>query len=416
MTSTCSRTMVSLGKEWQGILPTCFLLGLLCIGTPASALTNLFFEDFDSLPLNPPVDETFLIGVYNNAFTQVPPLGWNVNSTTVPGRGDPFVGVEEWEGWSFANKDFWIDAAIGPANDDPGGRELFDFGQGTIAVADPDQWNDLGNPANTIGFYNTLMQTPAISLAPVQTLEDRLVLTFQSSWINNGCCDDGALFDPGGNNQTAVIRVRDQGGVIVYEERWESAPFLDNFGDPTNDPMFDQNPNPNFKPTNVNEAVVIDLSFLIQQPPFSLSEGEGEISLNAMGSIGVEFGMEDAGDDGAWGVDTISVSSFTALLGDMNFNASLEVTDIDEFALGMQDEIAYIIANGGLFPSEHGSVDSTFDFGDIPWFVSIMEGAGVASAAEALSEALAGETIPEPSTCLLTLSVGYALLLSKRRI
>ena len=50
--------------------------------------------------------------------------------------GDPNYGVDEWEGWSFANKSFWIFA-------DDQGRSSFTNGVGTVAVADADEWDDL---------------------------------------------------------------------------------------------------------------------------------------------------------------------------------------------------------------------------------------------------------------------------------
>ena len=105
----------------------------------------VFQENFNGLPLGPSVNErqgtpnfalsTALATDPNtqprpNAFTHTPPAGWAVDNnfnnfgntdlnnpnyftgtivgnTGVPNQGDPANGVDEWEGWSFANKTFW---------------------------------------------------------------------------------------------------------------------------------------------------------------------------------------------------------------------------------------------------------------------------------------------------------------------
>src|SRR4051794_39983914 len=114
-----------------------------CVGMAAAVLTItsgiahaqiLFSENFNGLAgsLGPSVNERtgnsrvtrrpsdFGTSVpIPNAFSHSAP-GWTVNSTTYdaygasvgnPGVaqiGNPDYGVDEWEGWSFANKDFWV--------------------------------------------------------------------------------------------------------------------------------------------------------------------------------------------------------------------------------------------------------------------------------------------------------------------
>ncbi len=342
----------------------------------ASALPPLFSENFDGLVLGPPVDETV---PFPRAFTHLPPPGWTRDASGVPGVGDPDVGVFEWEGWSFADKQFWIDAAPN------GGRELFDLGKGTIAVADPDQWNDLGDPANKVGFYKTLLQTPTIDLMPAANLP--LKLLFDSSW-RGGCCDDGELFDPDGNNQTAVLKMYTDVGPPVEIFRWESAPYRDPVtGDPSTDPM--DEPNPNYKEDAPNEEVVIDVRKELDKLPAPAKEAS------------FEFAVEQAGDDGWWAIDNASVAPLTTILGDMNINDMLDPGDFEAFALGMRSTGAYRAAFFGEFPVTRGSLDGVFDFDDIPWFRSLMnENAGTGSGA------LAGQ-IPEPATILL-MSLGVA--------
>ncbi len=394
--STHKRQALS-ATSWASLLLVTFL------ALPASAITLLFQENFDGLLLGAPVDETFLAGTFPQAFTHNEPLGWDRIATNVPGVSNPLVGVEEWEGWSFADRDFWIAAAAGPSGQPPGGREAFTLGSGTIAVADPDQWNDLGDPANELGFYNTLLITPTIDLAPRLPGEDRLVIQFDSSW-RGGCCDDGESFNPDGNNQAAILRARLPNNQLVELFRWESAPFYDSLGNPTVDP-FDTGglpnlSNPFFKPDNFNERITIDLDSLIPPSGLALLTAAlpgGLSSSSSNGGLIFEFGMENAGDDGWWAIDNVEVASYSTTLGDMDLSGMLEQADIAAFALGMLDTDAYRFDYYGEFPGTRGSPDSTFDFDDVPWFIALLEGAGVASAAEALAFAFS-PTIPEPGT------------------
>ncbi len=394
------------------------LLLMLALVTPASAITLLFQEDFESLTLGAPIDESFLASTFPEAFTHNQPSGWDRIASNIPGVGDPDVGVAEWEGWSFADREFWVAAASGPSGSPPGGREAFTLGQGTIAVADPDQWNDLGDPANEIGFYNSLLITPTIDLSPRRTDENHLVIQFDSSW-RGGCCDDGESFDPDGNNQTAVLSARLPNNQLVEIFRWESAPFYDNQGNPTTDPIdvtgLSNMPNVFFKPDDFNERVTIDLGNLIPPSSFALvTEGPTDGSGTSASGEGVsfEFGMENAGDDGFWGFDNVEVVSYGDTLGDMDLSGALEQADIAAFALGMLDTDAYRFDYFGELPGTRGSPDSTFDFDDVPWFVSLLEGAGVASAAEALAFAFA-PTVPEPGTLSL-LMMGAISCLARR--
>ena len=162
----------------------CLLIAAASWTAPADAEANttLFSENFDGLVLGPNVDETLANA---QAWTGTPPAGWMVDDSGVPFMADSTRGVTEWEGWSFANKDWWVSAA----GDQQRGE--FALGQGTVAVADPDEWDDKGNPINGTpfaGYYNALFKTPAISLAGAAS--GTVKLTFSSSWRDE-CCDDG---------------------------------------------------------------------------------------------------------------------------------------------------------------------------------------------------------------------------------
>lgn len=380
---------------------------LALMGAPgdALALTLLFAENFDNLPLqtSPTYGEPF-------AFTLDQPPGWD-RADQLPGLGNPQIGVPEWEGWSFAREDFWKNAA-------GGFRDVFQLGQGTIAVADPDTWNDLGDPANEFGFYNTLISTPVIDLSQAGDRDNRLVLQFDTSWYGGDCCDDGQNVDglEGRNNQTGFVRVNILGGPTFELLRWESAPFfeLSDPSKPTNDPLDDAGnsniPNPNYMPFVADERWYLDLSALLPNSALALLAAEGDSAIAGMSSTGgvqIEFGMEDAGDDGWWAVDNIEMASYEELLGDMDLSGVLDAADIDAFALGMLDTTEYRFNYFGEYPVVRGSLDDTFDFEDIAWFNGVMEGAGVGGAAMALARALS--PVPEPASAAIAL-IGLATL------
>lgn len=391
----------------------CGALFLLFLTSSAQTQTlQLYQEDFENVPLRPPVDENFS---FPNAFSHDPPPGWQVDRSDVPGRGSPSVGVFEWEGWSFANRPFWVEANQGRRNE-------FTFGRDVVAVADPDGWNDLGDPANTIGLYETLLASPLI---PVPTIpEQKVTLVFDSSWLG-GCCDDGPPNDPESNNQTAIIKMRVNSGPAIEVLRWESAPFLTASGDPSTNPA--DFTNFAFKPNKTNERVFVDVTDFL--PPFGSGQFSSEqdaliasalsastnsasthsASGSQMPHVSFEFGMEEAGDDGWWAVDNISLVSLQSTLGDMNIDGTIDALDIDAFALGMLDTTAYRNLYSGELPGTRGSLDSHFNFDDIDWFLGVLEANNVAATQETVLAAIRrlSVNVPEPSSLLL---VGCAML------
>ena len=90
-----------------------------CLASFASA-QNLFFEDFQGLTgdLQTAIDAPNGEGPsgQNNVdpnrlgWTHTTPSGWFRDVSGVPTVGNPDAGVAEWEGWSFATLDFWVDA------------------------------------------------------------------------------------------------------------------------------------------------------------------------------------------------------------------------------------------------------------------------------------------------------------------
>ena len=212
----------------------------------------LFSEDFDSLPLGPNVDEAV---AGDAVWTKTAPAGWSIDDSGVPGVGVPDQdGVTEWAGWSFASKDWWVEAAGDQR------RSEFVNSTGTAAIADGDEWDD---QPHAEGFIDTFMSTVAIDIssAPARTLE----LSFDSSWRPE--------YDSN-YHQTANITVSFDGGAPVEVLLWES-----------------NSDSPNFHDHAPNEHIVVPVA-------------------NPAGaqSMVVTFGYFDAGNDWWWAIDNVQVA------------------------------------------------------------------------------------------------------------
>jgi hypothetical protein len=171
---------------------------------PLTPAQILFSENFDSAPLGYPVQEGSGLDtnsgapVVDGVWTATAPAGWTVNHINVVGIGDPDKGVQEWEGFTFVDPDWWYRA-------DNQNRSLFTRGGGAVAVADPDEWDDLGNPDNgdategslpvdnpetteineksnlgTVIHYNTEIVSPNINITGAA--ENSVKARFSSSW------------------------------------------------------------------------------------------------------------------------------------------------------------------------------------------------------------------------------------------
>lgn len=235
----------------------------------------VFFEDFEGLPLGPNVDE----GEAGEAvWTKTPPEGWSIDDSQMPALNDPDNGVTEWQGWSFANKDWWVAAA---GNQD---RALFSNGIGTVAVADPDEWDDKGDP-EAFGFFNSVLITPDISLDGIKP--GSLVLKFSSSWRDE-------------DSQTAAVTASFDGGEPIQVLRYSSDPN-----------------SPDFKDDTPNETVTI----AIDNP-----EGASSLVLN--------FALTDAGNDWWWAIDNVELTGEKEPIFAENFD-SLELgPNVDESEAG----------------------------------------------------------------------------------
>ncbi|HBP56049.1 MAG TPA: hypothetical protein DD687_08910, partial [Verrucomicrobiales bacterium] len=212
----------------------------------------LFTEDFDGLALGPNVDESV---AGDAVWTKTAPAGWSIDDSGVPGVGDPAQdGVTEWAGWSFASKDWWVEAAGDQR------RSEFVNSTGIAAIADGDEWDDQDHAE---GYLDTFMSTGAIDIssAPERTLE----LSFDSSWRP----EYDSYY-----RQTANVTVSFDGGAPMEVMLWES-----------------NSESPNFHDANTNERVVLSVA-------------------NPAGaqSMVVTFGYFDAGNDWWWAIDNLQLA------------------------------------------------------------------------------------------------------------
>jgi len=184
-------------------------------------------------------------------WTHTPPAGWVNDDSQVPGAGDPNTdGVTEWAGWSVVNKDWWVKVAEDQK------RSEFVSGEGAVAVADPDEWDDMDHPE---GLFNAFLSTPPINIAGADA--GSLQLIFDSSWRQEA-------------SQTASVTVQYDGGDPVVVLLWPSE------GD---SPAA-------FKADATNEDVTVNLS-------------------NPAGAktMVITFGLTDAGNNWWWAIDNIEV-------------------------------------------------------------------------------------------------------------
>jgi hypothetical protein len=143
------------------------IASLTVFGTTAQA-QKVYYESFDALPLGPNVEEA-LVG--QNVWTDIGPAGWVTDDSGSPGTGTELNGVVEWDGWSFANKAWWIQTAENQR------RSEFAYGQNTVLIADPDEWDDAGHAP---GLQNTFITSGPIAVT--DAAENALVMTIDSSW------------------------------------------------------------------------------------------------------------------------------------------------------------------------------------------------------------------------------------------
>jgi hypothetical protein len=217
----------------------------------------VFAEDFESVVLSTTIEES---AGTENVWSDVPPEGWTVDRSGVPGYGDLATdGVHEWAGWAFAQRDWWFTV-------DPQTRDSFQLSEGTIAVADPDEWDDTDHPDSASeGWYKTYMYTPEIDISDCQAGTVQLV--FDSSWRPE--FDDDY-------HQSGVVTASFNGQEELQLFLWLSDTSSPNYKD---DSL-----------TSRNETVTVN----VDNPPWATT-------------VVLKFGMFDAGNDWWWAIDNIKV-------------------------------------------------------------------------------------------------------------
>ena len=215
----------------------------------------LFSEDFEGLTLGPNVDE----GVAGEmVWTNEPPPDWEIDNNELFGVDEEGVGVTEWKGWAFADKDWWVQTAENQR------RAEFARGQNTVAIADPDEWDDIGGPGGQKqGGYNTYLSTPPIDISGIAP--GSAILSFDSSWRPE--FDDNY-------HQSGNLRVSFDGGEPIELFEWLS-----------------DSSSPNYKDEAIDEEVIV---------PLNNPEGAQ--------SMVITFGLFDAGNDWWWAIDNIEVT------------------------------------------------------------------------------------------------------------
>ncbi|MET4157242.1 alkaline phosphatase family protein [Agromyces sp. PvR057] len=92
--------------------------------------------------------------VFSGGWTKQAPRDWQIDEQT------PDLGVAEYRGWSFMDGEFWATSEEGQ------GRGSFVRARDVIAVADPDEWNDKGNPTASGARFDSTLYSPWQDVRP----------------------------------------------------------------------------------------------------------------------------------------------------------------------------------------------------------------------------------------------------------
>ena len=263
----------------------------------------VYFEDFDSVELGPPVDE--LAVESEAAWTRTGPEGWTVDASGVPGNSEDHVGyladededgfpdndgVSEWAGWSFADYSWWVQVAGDQS------RSSFSLARNVVAVADPDEWDDKAHADGAAnGWYKTFMTTPEIDVSGI--VAGTLFANFHSSWRPE--------FD-GNYHQEGYILASYDGAEAVEVLTWVS-----------------DTASPNYHDHNQNEVVIL---------PLNNPDGATKLQLT--------FGMREAGNDWWWAIDNLVINAGTVPPRIVTQPTGIEINEGEAFAVSA-------VADGG---------------------------------------------------------------------
>lgn len=239
---------------------------VLSTSTFAAYGQKVYFENFETVPLGKNVEEAV---AGDQVWSATGPVGWVEDDSAMPGLGTSNDGIVEWAGWSFANKDWWVTAAGNQR------RAEWTLGEGTVMIADPDEWDDAGHAQ---GLFNAFATTPSIDITGKAA--NSLVLAFDSSWRPE-FRDDGLPNFPVGpdgeriNNQTGTVDAIFGSDAPKQVVKFDSDP---------------DSPTYHMDGEFINESVIV---------PINNPAGATTLKLR--------FGMTEAANDWWWAVDNIAV-------------------------------------------------------------------------------------------------------------
>lgn len=114
-------------------------------GTPIGTAST---DPFDTVAVTQGVVDEPAKPSYSGGWSGALPTGWTKTSNT------GILGVTEYRGWNLMDAEFWTTSQEGQ------GRGSFVRSRGAIAVADPDEWNDVGNPVGTGARFDASLRSP----------------------------------------------------------------------------------------------------------------------------------------------------------------------------------------------------------------------------------------------------------------
>lgn len=159
----------------------------------------LFRESFDQLEkrLQPRAEDPGIVDG-TVGFTHQAPKGWTVENH----ESMTDVGVEDWRGWTFTTREYWVDA-------EDQMRNRFGRAQDVIAVVDSDEFADRNNADHT--FASTL-ESKRVRVKGQEAIE----LSFDSHYR-------------GWDGQSATVTVSFDGGTPQEVVRYDSTTVTDGY-------------------------------------------------------------------------------------------------------------------------------------------------------------------------------------------
>lgn len=224
-----------------------------------------------------------------------PPVGTIIGNAGLLNQGDPNNGVAEWEGWTFADKDFWVEAA------EDQDRSLWTGGTGTVAVVDPDEYDDLGDGRGG-GYVNSGLTMPNVAIGTNGLIGLAFDYSFRAEAFDDGH-DPNAGSSLAGlelNNSTAQVYVtyKDINNQIIQTDPISGTLIDSDGGQSLTDPNA-----ADFRPASPTLATAGDIDGTFN----------GFIPLPGAGgpagatSFDITFGMLNAGNDWWYAIDNVLV-------------------------------------------------------------------------------------------------------------